>query len=105
MRILTGQDRHTYETLITESAKYAALVSQMAVQLGELKAYLAREQQRADNAVDELLTVKGLAPISPSVPTEIPIDDPWQEDPVKVEGWRKFIQEHGVAAAFKGEAT
>ena len=105
MRIVTGMDRLRYDQLVADEAKYEALVAQMVVQLEELKAYLAREQQRADNAVDELLTMKGLAPVSPHKPMELPMDDPWEEDPSEVDKWRKVIQEEGLTAALSGEGV
>jgi hypothetical protein len=62
-------------------------------------------KSRTDNAVDELLAVRGAAPISPVKPIPIPNDDPWEEDQAEVDKWRKIIQSEGLTAVLPVEGA
>ena len=50
-----------------------------------LKTALALERQRANNAVDELLAVRGMAPVTPPPEPTIQADRLLQENPAEVE--------------------
>lgn len=89
MRILTGKDRIQYEELLKECGELAAAhkFCQEILEITRTKfdrtvAQCDHERQRADNAVDALLAVRGVPPISPPPPPpEGRMDSPYDEDP------------------------
>ena len=80
--------RREHEILLTTSASRAALLKQheeFALQLlkrqEELEREVERERKRADNAIDELLAVRGIPPVSvPSPQPDPEVRSPFTED-------------------------
>jgi len=100
MQIITGKHRHAYEFLIAQAAADAARVRELEARVAHLTAQAEREQHRADNAIDELLATKGLAPVSPPPPLPaISENDPFVEDQGEVDKWRKVIAKAGLVTA------
>ena len=98
VKLITGKDREAYEELVAYSAHNAGQLLQMKRQLAAAEDYVKvlcklveREKQRADNAVDELLAIRGIPPVSPSA--DQPHDEPmWDEDPKQVASLQARIQ-------------
>lgn len=91
-----------FEFLIASSHEYALEASLLTKRLSDLTVDLTRERQRADNAIDELLATKGLAPISPPPPQPTLDDpDPFSEVVEEADRWRKYIEERGLVPALE----
>ena len=110
MRLLTGKDRKEYELMLQRCASFAAEGEQLQDRLEELQATLKRvdeervhERQRADNAVDALLAVRGVPPITP-LPSPPEYVDPNREDPDEVARIEKAMVDHGMGAFVAGAA-
>jgi hypothetical protein len=110
MRLLTGKDREEYELALQRCASYAAEAEQLRDRLEELQATLKRvdeervhERQRADNAVDALLAVRGVPPITP-LPSPPEYEDPLREDPEEVARIEADMVKHGIGAVLPGAA-
>ena len=93
MRLLTGKHRVEYETLIQRAAERWLQVELLQDRLKEsredqmhLREERDRERQRADNAVDALLAMRGIPPVSVQEPPP-PVEDynPRAEDPQEAE--------------------
>jgi len=106
MRILTGKDREAYDLLLQQKAMFAAEGDQLEIRVAELlervkalQADCTRERQRADTAVDELLAIRGIPPISPQPPMAPSGDfNPLAEDPEEAARIEKRMLEMGPAA-------
>jgi hypothetical protein len=111
MRILTGKDRIEFERVLIRSAAQAAELEMLRRAEGDhklavvdLRADVSRERQRADNAVDELLALRGIAPISvPPEPRDLGDGDPFAEDPDEVAKIEQRMKAEGFGAVL-GEA-
>ena len=97
--------RSKYEYLIRNSS--GELILELRRQVTKLEEQLRlslervdREQQRADNALDSVISTKGLGPISPPVSPSAPEQDAHAEDPVEVERLQQLYKEGGLNALF-----
>lgn len=108
MRLLTGKDREAYEALLKSEANLQGQCGHLETRLGDaqeetqrLRGDCARERQRADAAVDELLSLRGIPPISPQLPMAPSGDfNPLAEDPEEAARIEKRMMEMGPAAVF-----
>jgi hypothetical protein len=111
MRILTGKDREQFEALLVLQARMDGTliaakdtILSLGAQVQQLQAACDRERQRADNAIDELLAMRGIAPVSvPPEPRDLSDGDPFQEDPDEVAKIEKRMMEQGYGAVLMGE--
>jgi hypothetical protein len=105
--------RATYEKLISSNAKSlemaeaaARLSTVYANQILEFRGELARERMRADNAIDELLAVRGVGPVTPPSPqVEQKPKDFFAEDPVEVQRIHDRMKVDGLMETLLTEVT
>jgi len=112
MRILTGKDREKYGGIIERVESLKAQLEFLEWVKKELNDELQRkrvdcdrERQRADNAVDALLAMRGVPPVSPQL--EIPpvsYENPLKEDPAEVERIEADMKRLGVGVVLAQEA-
>ena len=103
MRLLTGKHRRQWEELqMFAQRKETALglreeqIARLDAEITKLRADHERERQRADAAVDELLAIRGIPPISPQPPMAPSGDfNPLAEDPVEAAKIEKRMLEMG----------
>lgn len=112
MRLLTGKDRKEYEDMRGDGMRMQAAIvaaESRALELGKENEWLRhehdRERQRANNAVDALLAMRGISPISPELDVPpVTFEDPLAEDPAEVERIEADMKRLGVGAVFAQEA-
>ena len=106
MRILTGKDRVEHEGRLQRLSMLEAENRALHHTCDAHEKYenrliemCDRERQRADTAVDELLAIRGIPPISPQPPLAPSGDfNPLAEDPAEAERIEKRMMEMGPAA-------
>jgi hypothetical protein len=105
MKLLTGKDRVEYECLSRSLASYAVSVDSLQARIEEgklreqsLASDITRERQRADNAIDALLALRGIPPVTPQPPQAYTEQDPLREDPEAVARIEQLIADHGLGA-------
>lgn len=106
MRFLTGKDRIEFERLLGEVSWAKSKATLLDSNCESMRASIKRlvgerdhERQRAENATDELLAMRGIAPISvPPEPRDLGDGDPFAEDPGEVAKLEKRMQEQGIGA-------
>jgi hypothetical protein len=106
MRLLTGKDRVEFERVLIRSAAQAAELDMLRraegdqkIAVADLKSDVTRERQRADNAIDELLAMRGIAPVSvPPEPRSVDVNDIFTEDPDEVAKIEQRMRDQGIGA-------
>lgn len=89
--------REEYTHMVANLNEFATQSKLMDEFVKEVKAALDRERARADAAVDQLLAIKGLSPVSPPMPLATAGDaDPFAEDDGEVTKWRQMITKEGL---------
>ena len=103
MKILTGRHRAAYDALLVaqarDEARCEALSQQTERDAQEIKRLLAlveHERRRAENATDELLAVRGMAPVTPLPPAPPELHDEFGEDLDAVAKYEKEAKERGI---------
>ena len=104
MHWMTGRHRKDYEAMIIERASLQVSVLHLELQIERdaqeikrLMGEVARERQRADNAVDDLLVVRGINPITPMPPGPRE-EDPLAEDPDEVDKIEARMRKEGYGS-------
>lgn len=106
MRLVTGRDRIAYEAVLQGMASLSAeqgglhaRLTECQAEITRLRADVSRERQRADNAIDELLAMRGIAPVSvPPEPRDLGDGDPFREDPEAVASLERRMRDQGIGA-------
>ena len=111
MRLLTGKDRIAFESVLQGMASLSAENVQLREWIEKqeeenlfIRSEVTRERQRADNAIDELLAMRGIAPVSvPPEPRDLSSEDPFAEDPVEVAKIEQRMKDEGFGAVLLTE--
>jgi len=111
MKILTGPDRRLVEQLATEAVRAATEAVHLREAVETLRAEVARlhrawerERQRADTAVDQLLALRGIPPVTPVQGPPVTVENPMAEDPEEVARIEREMQQRGFGAVLGGRS-
>lgn len=113
MRILTGKDRIAFESIIqrlaasdAENQMFERICTAHRENETRLLTAFDRERQRAANAIDELLAMRGIAPVSvPPEPRDTGDGDIFAEDPGEVAKIEKRMMDEGYGSVLLGKET
>jgi hypothetical protein len=111
MRLLTGKDRAYFEDVQqcrhqceTALRLREEQIDRLVTEIAFLRTEVSRERHRADNAIDELLAMRGIAPVSvPPEPRDLGDGDPFAEDPEEVAKIEQRMRDQGIGAVLMAE--